>query len=180
MLDDILKSLKLRPATVQTLMEELTSNRDDVHNKLRTLRNRGSVWVMNIPPMWFVKGYKLRESATNEEIREWALAMWERYDSKTQDPIRRANVILTEIERVVPKPKEPKEITKYDNVDMYGNKINLKEIERENTKLAAQTEKEEEELKKKFEAEWERSSANPKNQQITEEYDDDDPFKEPI
>lgn len=74
-------------------------------NRLQALKSKGQVWVLNLEPMWFKKGYKLPKGATHEEIRKYSLAMWYVYDPTKHDPIKRAQRLLKDISGAV----EPKE-----------------------------------------------------------------------
>lgn len=70
-------------------------------NRLQALKNKGQAWVLNIEPLWFAKGFKLRKGATNEEIREYALAMWYVFDVDKQNALRRAKVVFDRINEAV-------------------------------------------------------------------------------
>lgn len=98
--DDVLQYLKKRPATIQELMDEFSANRDDVHNRLRTLLNRKLVYVANEPPRWFAKSYALPDDASNELIRQRLIAYWTQYDPTTDIAVP-LNGMVTRVKQIL-------------------------------------------------------------------------------
>lgn len=96
-MSDIYDRLRRRPATKQALVDEFKADPIDLRNHLQALKNKGLIYVVNNAPMWFAKGYKLRPNATNEEIKEYALALWALFDPEKNDPIKRTNALLKAI-----------------------------------------------------------------------------------
>lgn len=94
--EDLLEYLSRRPRTKQELVQHFHMDTIDMGNRLKALKAKGQAWVLNIEPLWFKQNYRLRKDPTSEEMREYALAIWYRYDPNVskRDPVNIAKLVL--------------------------------------------------------------------------------------